>query len=592
MKEMAKAADSSAREIRSVAKGNQQHSKGAAKLVAQLADIRRITERNAEGVGRTRGGTADLMKQARALTGLMDTKPKADRRTAATAGDATAMHTAPTLGVVTTDRHLAVRGWNEWVAVATGLPEAGVVGRPLLDFVAPRARGLLPRPLRRGARPAASRASLAPAFHHYLIAVPAARAVGALRRTCSSASPSRRCWPTPTSVGVMITLEDVTERLDRERSLAALLEQPAPPARRTDGARVRRLAGARPGGAPSQAIGVGRRDAAPVRHAAARSPRPQRPEQRLAGADRRRPRRRRAAGRSCCRTRRANLRMHAALALGELQRAGSHAGAGHDARRSGRERPLPRHRSARPHRRRRIDRRRWRRSPPPTISSWRFAAIEALSKTDDARVAPLMVSLLDQELLRPAAIATLAAIGDEDCVPALARALNQAGSDAGPIASALAAIHRALRRRPRRRQLHRRGARRHAVTAAGRDQLVAAVARDDADRVAAATVLGWLAAPRSTRWSRCVGEADLQAAIGDGIVADRHRRGAAADRAARARQSRSARDRRRARCSADIGDRRARRAAGGRARRCRCRRGRRRGRGASAVSATPPRSTA
>ena len=31
------------------------------------------------------------------------------------------MNTAPTLGVVTTDRHLAIRGWNEWVAAATGV---------------------------------------------------------------------------------------------------------------------------------------------------------------------------------------------------------------------------------------------------------------------------------------------------------------------------------------------------------------------------------------------------------------------------------------------------------------------------------------
>ena len=30
------------------------------------------------------------------------------------------MNTAPTLGVITTDRHLAIRGWNEWVADATG----------------------------------------------------------------------------------------------------------------------------------------------------------------------------------------------------------------------------------------------------------------------------------------------------------------------------------------------------------------------------------------------------------------------------------------------------------------------------------------
>ncbi len=76
MKEMAKAAELSAREIRSVAKANQQHSKSTAKVVAQLADIRRITQRNAEGVSRTRGGTADLIEQARALTGLMNGSPK------------------------------------------------------------------------------------------------------------------------------------------------------------------------------------------------------------------------------------------------------------------------------------------------------------------------------------------------------------------------------------------------------------------------------------------------------------------------------------------------------------------------------------
>ncbi|HJU45001.1 MAG TPA: PAS domain-containing protein, partial [Vicinamibacterales bacterium] len=46
------------------------------------------------------------------------------------------MNAAPTLGVITTDRQLAIRGWNEWLAAATGLPEADVMGRPLTDFVA------------------------------------------------------------------------------------------------------------------------------------------------------------------------------------------------------------------------------------------------------------------------------------------------------------------------------------------------------------------------------------------------------------------------------------------------------------------------
>jgi len=77
MKELSKAADRTSREIRGVAKANKEQSAGAAKLAVQLGDVRRITERNAEGVGKARGGTADLLKQAQALSSLMDAKPKA-----------------------------------------------------------------------------------------------------------------------------------------------------------------------------------------------------------------------------------------------------------------------------------------------------------------------------------------------------------------------------------------------------------------------------------------------------------------------------------------------------------------------------------
>ena len=48
-----------------------QQSKAATRLVGQVADIRRITQRNAEGVGKTRGSTVDLLKQAQELTGMM-----------------------------------------------------------------------------------------------------------------------------------------------------------------------------------------------------------------------------------------------------------------------------------------------------------------------------------------------------------------------------------------------------------------------------------------------------------------------------------------------------------------------------------------
>ena len=110
-----------------------------------------------------------------------------------------------------------------------------------------------------------------------------------------------------------------------------------------------------------------------------------------------------------------------------------------------------------------------------------FAAIDALSKTDDARVAPLMVTLLDQELLRPAAIATLAAIGDEDWVPALVGALNRADSEAGTIASALVAIHRRYEDDLGAGSFIVESAS-DAITATGRERLVGAANRQDADR--------------------------------------------------------------------------------------------------------------
>ena len=136
------------------------------------------------------------------------------------------MTSAPTLGVVTTDRHLVVRGWNEWVAAATGVPEAGVVGRPLLELLTDDRtdfyRDLFAEVLESGT----SRV-LAPAFHHYLIA-------------CAPRAPSphfshmqQRVTVAPLRadadvVGVMITLEDVTERLDRERMLSSRLHDRGP----------------------------------------------------------------------------------------------------------------------------------------------------------------------------------------------------------------------------------------------------------------------------------------------------------------------------------------------------------------------------
>jgi len=74
MKEMSSSAASVAREIKLVTRANRNQSATASRLLAQLSEIRAITERNAEGAQQTQGGTAELIRKAAALTGILDTK--------------------------------------------------------------------------------------------------------------------------------------------------------------------------------------------------------------------------------------------------------------------------------------------------------------------------------------------------------------------------------------------------------------------------------------------------------------------------------------------------------------------------------------
>ena len=423
------------------------------------------------------------------------------------------MHTAPTLGVVTTDRDFAIRGWNEWVAGATGLPESDAIGRPLLDFVAPQRvefyRDLLAEIIASG-----SARVLAPAFHHYLIA-------------CPPRAPSEHCdrmqqraTIAPLSaesavVGLMITLEDVTERLDRERSFASMAGPSSPDRRaaalasedwQVRGEAIRQLQQSASVEELRHLLGTLHRDhhdlnvlnsALRVLISAGRTV--IEPLVQLLSDDA------------------ANLRMHAALALGELR-----------AENATRELVTTLDdpdENVRFHAIEALGRIGAAESIAPLAKIaasdnffLAFAAIDALSKTDDARVAPLMVSLLDQELLRPAAVETLAAIGDEDCVPALARALEQPQSEAGPIARALVNIHRRYEENFGAGPFIIESAARR-VSTSGRDRLVHAANRNDEDRPAAATVLGWLGPAALEPLMALVGEESLQAAVEFGIVA-------------------------------------------------------------------------
>ena len=70
-----------------------------------------------------------------------------------------------------------------------------------------------------------------------------------------------------------------------------------------------------------------------------------------------------------------------------------------------------------------------------------FAALESLAAIGDARVAPKMVPLLDNEFLRDAAVDLLGRLGDDSAVSPLITLLNTPSVPTAAIAHALAAMH-------------------------------------------------------------------------------------------------------------------------------------------------------
>jgi HEAT repeat protein len=133
------------------------------------------------------------------------------------------------LGVFTVDASLTIRTWDAWLAARTGIAADAARGRALVDVVpGVRERGLLARFEQALASGAVQ--VLAPAFHHYLIpcppSVPSSHfdrmqqrvTLGALREGAHVA-------------GVMVTVEDVTARLDAERALAEALRSGHPEVR-------------------------------------------------------------------------------------------------------------------------------------------------------------------------------------------------------------------------------------------------------------------------------------------------------------------------------------------------------------------------
>jgi len=127
------------------------------------------------------------------------------------------------IGIFTTDERLVVRAWDPWIADATKIAAEDAVNRPLTELIPDlEARGLsssFENVLARGTVEV-----LAPALHHYLIACQSPDNIPGF--TCMqqhvTLGPLRADGRI---VGVVVTVEDVTARVAHERELVARLQE-------------------------------------------------------------------------------------------------------------------------------------------------------------------------------------------------------------------------------------------------------------------------------------------------------------------------------------------------------------------------------
>jgi signal transduction histidine kinase len=125
------------------------------------------------------------------------------------------------LGIVALDGDLVVRGWNRWIAAASDIPESEIVGRALLDVFAELSGGPAEGALRRALGGATT--VWAHRFHRYFLPLPAPSGDPRFERMQQSARimPVRRDGRVD---GVLVLVQDVTERVGREQELRDALE--------------------------------------------------------------------------------------------------------------------------------------------------------------------------------------------------------------------------------------------------------------------------------------------------------------------------------------------------------------------------------
>src|SRR5688500_19919302 len=131
--------------------------------------------------------------------------------------------TQPEVGVFTTDAQLIIQVWDATLARLTGIGDEAASGQPLTEVLRDLEKRALLNRFQRSLREGVVEV-LAPAFHHYLI-------------PCPPVTPSKyfdkmqhRVTIAPlrdddSIAGLIVTVEDVTERLEQERELSTRLAE-------------------------------------------------------------------------------------------------------------------------------------------------------------------------------------------------------------------------------------------------------------------------------------------------------------------------------------------------------------------------------
>ena len=134
----------------------------------------------------------------------------------------------PAFGMLSVDTQLVVRTWDPWIAAISKVPAERALNRPI-SAVLPglEERGLLD--VLRRALEFGTVEVLAPALHEFMVACPPLDPSSGLPRMQQRVSigPIR---DDGRITGLLVTIEDVTERVERERSLVRVIASASPSA--------------------------------------------------------------------------------------------------------------------------------------------------------------------------------------------------------------------------------------------------------------------------------------------------------------------------------------------------------------------------